>query len=43
MDVTAYLQRLDYHSPLEPNAEVLRSLHRAHMMTVPFENLDIPR
>ncbi|MBI5291557.1 MAG: arylamine N-acetyltransferase [Chloroflexi bacterium] len=41
MDVTTYLQRLDYHSPLEPSAETLRGLHRAHMMTVPFENLDI--
>lgn len=26
---------------MEPTAEVLRALHRAHMLRVPFENLDI--
>ena len=42
MDVAAYLQRLGYDGSPEPTAETLRRLHRAHMMTVPFENLDIP-
>ena len=41
MDVTAYLERIDYHGPLKPTLETLRGLHRAHMMTAPFENLDI--
>jgi N-hydroxyarylamine O-acetyltransferase len=41
MDVAAYLDRIGYYGPLTPNAEVLRKLHRAHMFTVPFENLDI--
>ncbi len=42
MDVAAYLQRIGYDGPCKPTAEVLRQLHRAHMLAVPFENLDIP-
>jgi N-hydroxyarylamine O-acetyltransferase len=41
MDVDAYLQRLDYHGSVTPNIETLRDLHLAHLMAVPFENLDI--
>jgi N-hydroxyarylamine O-acetyltransferase len=41
MDVAAYLRRLDYDGPLEPSAAALRELHRQHLFTVPFENLDI--
>ena len=41
MDVKTYLERIDYRGPLEPTAETLRELHRAHMLAVPFENLDI--
>jgi N-hydroxyarylamine O-acetyltransferase len=41
LDINAYLRRIDYHGSLEPAAETLRGLHRAHMLTVPFENLDI--
>ena len=41
MDTKAYLDRINYHGPLEPTAETLRQLHRAHMFAVPFENLDI--
>ncbi|HMG33840.1 MAG TPA: arylamine N-acetyltransferase [Blastocatellia bacterium] len=39
--VSQYLDRIEYTGPLEPTAEVLKALHRSHMMTVPFENLDI--
>lgn len=42
MDVSTYLQRINYDGLLEPTAETLRSLHVAHMRAVPFENLDIP-
>lgn len=42
MDVGAYLQRIAYTGPREPNVETLRRLHRAHLYAVPFENLDIP-
>ena len=41
VDVPAYLRRIGYSGSLEPNAETLRALHRAHMLAVPFENLDI--
>jgi N-hydroxyarylamine O-acetyltransferase len=41
MDVQAYLQRIDYQGSLTPDIDLLRSLHRAHLFTVPFENLDI--
>ncbi len=42
MDATAYLQRIDYRGPREPTVSTLSQLHRAHMQSVPFENLDIP-
>jgi N-hydroxyarylamine O-acetyltransferase len=41
MDPEAYLNRLDYHGPSAPTAETLRLLHHAHLLAVPFENLDI--
>ena len=51
MDVQAYLQRIHYPGSLAPSVdlpsidrpsiELLRTLHRAHLFTVPFENLDI--
>jgi N-hydroxyarylamine O-acetyltransferase len=41
VNVPVYLDRIRYEGPLTPTAEVLRSLHRAHMFAVPFENLDI--
>ena len=41
MNTDAYLKRINYTGPLDPSAETLRSLHLAHLLTVPFENLDI--
>jgi N-hydroxyarylamine O-acetyltransferase len=41
MDTTTYLNRINYHGPLDPTSETLRALHLAHMLAVPFENLDI--
>jgi N-hydroxyarylamine O-acetyltransferase len=41
LHVAAYLDRISCNGPVEPNAEVLRNLHRVHMFNVPFENLDI--
>jgi N-hydroxyarylamine O-acetyltransferase len=41
MDVTSYLERIDYRGSLELSAEVLCGLHYAHLLAVPFENLDI--
>ncbi len=42
MEVGTYLNRIGYNGPLNQTAETLRALHRAHMLSVPFENLDIP-
>jgi len=41
IDARAYLDRIGYSGPTEPTAETLAALHRAHMLAVPFENLDI--
>jgi N-hydroxyarylamine O-acetyltransferase len=41
IDVPAYLDRIGYAGPIHPTAEVLQSIHRPHLFTVPFENLDI--
>lgn len=41
VDRDAYLARIGYEGALTPSIETLRALHRAHVMTVPFENLDI--
>jgi N-hydroxyarylamine O-acetyltransferase len=42
MDLHAYLRRIGYSGALAPSAATLRELHRAHLLAVPFENLDIP-
>lgn len=41
MDIQRYLERIHYHGPLEPTLQTLRALHEAHLLAVPFENLDI--
>ena len=41
MDVDAYLARIGYSDAREPVEATLVELHRAHMLAVPFENLDI--
>ena len=40
-DVRSYLARIRYSGPTEPTSGTLRALHRAHLVAVPFENLDI--
>lgn len=41
MNIKAYLERINYHGSLVPNAETLRALQVAHLLSVPFENLSI--
>jgi N-hydroxyarylamine O-acetyltransferase len=41
MDVLAYLARIGHPAPSTPSLDSLQELHRAHMLAVPFENLDI--
>ncbi len=43
MNVDAYLARIGYSGPRAPALETLRALHYAHLLAVPFENLDIHR
>ncbi|NGZ99052.1 MAG: hypothetical protein CV089_23575 [Nitrospira sp. WS110] len=40
-DRRAYLARIGYEGATNPSIETLRRLHLAHVLTVPFENLDI--
>ncbi len=40
-NLQAYLQRIGYEGPVEPTLELLRTIHRLHLLAVPFENLDI--
>ena len=41
MNVEGYLQRIGYTGGREPTAATLAALQRAHLLAVPFENLDI--
>ncbi len=41
MDTALYLKRIGYQGSLTPRIDVLRRLHRRHLLSVPFENLDI--
>jgi N-hydroxyarylamine O-acetyltransferase len=41
LNVEAYLERINYQGSLAPNAETLRALQVAHLLSVPFENLSI--
>jgi len=41
MDIRTYLERIGYDKPVRLDVESLYGLHRTHLLTVPFENLDI--
>jgi len=41
IDLDAYCKRIGYTGPLDVTIDTLCALHRAHMLSVPFENLDI--
>jgi N-hydroxyarylamine O-acetyltransferase len=41
IDLDAYLARIGYTGPRDVNAETLRGVHRAHLYSIPFENLDV--
>lgn len=41
MNIDEYLDRIVYRGSREPTLDTLRGLHRAHLLSVPFENLDI--
>jgi len=37
----SYLARIGYSGPIAPTTDTLRAIHHAHLLAVPFENLDI--
>ncbi len=39
--LTQYLTRIGYTGPRQATREVLFTLHRAHLLSIPYENLDI--
>ena len=41
MDALTYLERMNYRGSTQPTSETLRKIHRAHLLAVPFENLDL--
>jgi N-hydroxyarylamine O-acetyltransferase len=41
MDIRTYLERIGYDKSVHPDLDCLFGLHRTHLLTVPFENLDI--
>lgn len=41
MEIKPYLERINYAKPIKPDAQTLYGLHPAHMLAVPFENLDV--
>jgi len=43
LNVTSYLARIGYTGSTAATADTLRAIHRAHLLNVPFENLDIAR
>ncbi|MER0246819.1 arylamine N-acetyltransferase [Streptomyces sp. HSW2009] len=40
LDLTAYLARIQWSGKHEATADTLRSLHRAHLLHIPFENAE---
>lgn len=41
LNIHGYLERIGYQGPISPTPETLNAIHRAHLFSVPFENLDI--
>lgn len=41
MDLDAYLDRIGYRGPLAPTRDALAGIMRAHIKSIPFENLDV--
>lgn len=41
MNLDLYLERVGFQSNPKPDLATLRALHRAHLLSIPYENLDI--
>ncbi|MBL8132874.1 MAG: arylamine N-acetyltransferase [Anaerolineae bacterium] len=43
LSLDAYLDRINHRAPVRPDLDTLTALHRAHLIHIPYENLDIHR
>ena len=41
MEIEKYLQRIGYDGSIQPTIELLQVLQKRHLLSIPFENLDI--
>jgi len=41
MEIKKYLERINYNGATEPKTKLLSTLQKLHLLSVPFENLDI--
>lgn len=41
MDLQAYFDRIGYSGPARPDLQTLCAVHRAHLLAIPYENLDV--
>ena len=41
MDLAAYFDRIGFTAEARPDLATLRALHRAHLLSIPYENLDV--
>lgn len=40
-DLEAYLQRIHFSGEPRPDLETLTAIHRQHLLTIPYENIDV--
>jgi len=43
MNLANYLKRINYTGEVKPDLATLTAIHRAHLLAIPYENLDIHR
>ncbi len=41
MDLATYLERIEHSDPVRPTLECFRSVHRHHVQSIPYEDLDV--
>ncbi len=41
MNLNVYLERIGYTGAVEPTLDCLTGIYRAHLLAIPYENLDI--
>ena len=41
MHVSEYLERIGYAGPVQPDLACLKAVHRQHLLSIPYENVDV--